>query len=105
MGHDYIEPENLKPFLTVLGWVVGHAFDSDDWTAIKHGVQKTNADTGHWFDYQFGNRQFSLAQEPDSTHVYVRIELAPELEVKLRMAIDICQFFDLQGQGWYTARD
>ena len=96
MVHNYVEPENLEAFLTVLGWIVGYKFDQHDWLAVKQGVSESNKDKDHWFDFRFGELPFSLAQEPGSMHVYVRIELPSDQEHKVNTAIEICQQFYLR---------
>ena len=33
------------------GWVVGYEFDSDDWEAIRFGLEGTDEEAERWFDY------------------------------------------------------
>lgn len=92
---DWIYRDNLRPFLTALGWVVGYNFDEVDWEAICHGLRETNAEADRWFEYELsGNYRaaFSLALD-DGSVVMARIGVPSELESQIRLLREFCATF------------
>jgi hypothetical protein len=95
----WVYADNLRPFLTVLGWVVGYALDADDWTAISFGVCDSDAEADRWYDYEFAGRHcaaFSLGADPGTGVVLVRAQVPAELEPQVRLAADIFAHFRVQ---------
>ena len=92
----WVFEDNLRPFLTVLGWVAGYALDADDWEAIATGVRETDAEAGRWYDYEFAGRHraaFSLSRDPGTCVVHVRVRVPEELEPQVRLVADIFAHF------------
>lgn len=99
MIRDWLLMDNLQPFLTVLGWLVDYDFGPDDWTAIHFGVRETDAEGERWYDYEFAGRRravFSLAIDPGTSVVHARIEVPPELEPQVQLAISIFAHFTVR---------
>jgi hypothetical protein len=88
----WVFEDNLRPFLKALGWVVGYSLDPGDWEAIAAGVRETDAEAERWYDYEFAGKSrtaFSLARDPESCVVQVRVTVPVELEPQVRLAADI----------------
>ena len=89
--------ENLRLFLTALGWLVGYPFDPDDWVAVSHGLRDTNREIDCWFDYEFsGNDRtpFAVAfDDSGSGVVCVRVELPGEFASRVQLLADFCWHF------------
>jgi hypothetical protein len=96
-----IMSDNLEPFLTALGWVVGYTADGDDLEAVSNGLRDTDAEEGRWYAYEFHGRHradFSLAfDEAGSGVVLFQIELPDELAPQVRLFADFCWQFH-----WHT---
>jgi hypothetical protein len=94
MVTDWIFDENLRPFLTALGWIVGYQFDNDDWEAISLGVRDSDGETGRWYEYEFHGQHSSklvLARDPGTSVLQVRASVPAELEPQIRLAVFIFQ--------------
>ncbi len=93
--------DNLRPFLTAVGWLVGHRFDEGDWAATSQGIRGTDAEAGRWFEYEFneGRRAgFSVAYDEDGTSVVrFRADLPAEFEARIRLLGDFCCHFHWSG--------
>lgn len=92
----WVYEANLRPFLTVLGWVVGYSFDADDWAAISFGVRETDAGQDRWFGYEFVGRDravLRLGIDPGTAVVHVDVAVRPELGPQVRLAADIFAHF------------
>jgi hypothetical protein len=88
----WVLEDNLRPFLTVLGWLVGYTLDPDDWDAIASGVRKTDAEAGCWYDYEFMGKHraaLSLGIDPGTSVVHIRVGVPAELESQVQLAADI----------------
>jgi hypothetical protein len=86
--------DNLEPFLTAVGWVVGYRFDADDWQAVSQGIRDTDAEGGQWYEYEFhGQRPTAFAvayDEPGCGVARFRAELPPEQAAQVRLLADLC---------------
>jgi hypothetical protein len=86
--------ENLDPFVTTLGWIIGYSLDKDDW-------ERVNTD---WLDggggsYEFcGNHKmtFTFSADPKKEMADVSVELPAEFESQVELAIAIFQHFQLR---------
>jgi hypothetical protein len=97
---DWIIEENLRPFLTALGWFVGYDFDEDDWTAIRYGIKGTEQDADRWFDYEFAGQHRAylwLASDTGTSILHVRVEVPESVVPKVEAALSIFQWFHLAG--------
>jgi hypothetical protein len=95
----WVLEDNLRPFLTAVGWIVGYPFDPDDWTAISFGVRETDQEAGRWYAYEFAGRHramLSLARDPGSCVVHVRVGVPSELESQVNLAAEIFTRFRLR---------
>jgi hypothetical protein len=95
----WVYQDNLRPFLTVLGWIVGYSVDTDDWTAIAVGVRESDMEADHWYYYELNGRYravVSLAIDPGTSVVHVRAEVPAELEPKVQLAADIFAYFRIR---------
>jgi len=76
---DWIFEENLRGFLRVAAWLVGYAFEEDDWLAIRAGIEPTDDGAGRWFDYELAGRvtlPVALARsDPDAGTGVVAVRL------------------------------
>ena len=99
MFTDWIFEENLRPFLAALAWAFTVDFDTDDWLAISHGVEGTDAPQERWFEYEFsgkgGTVTFAVARDVGSCVLSVRVHKHENAE-KLRAIIMMCQEFSLR---------
>jgi hypothetical protein len=96
---EWIYRENLKPFLMGLGWLVDYPFDSDDWTAISHGVGASDGEAGRWYEYEFAGRlpaRLRLAHDPGTSVVRVHVEVPAEVEPQVRITLLIFQHFHVR---------
>jgi len=95
--HVAIMCDNLEPFLTALGWIVGYTVDDSDVEAVSNGVRDTDAEGGRWYEYEFNGRDraaFALAfDEAGSGVVRFRVELPEELAPQVRLFADFCWQF------------
>lgn len=93
--------DNLRPFLTAAGWLVGHDFDEDDWLAIEAGIAGTDAEVDRWYAYEFcGGRRtpFSVAYDASGgSIVQFRADLPGEFADRLRLLGEFCGHF-----RWHT---
>lgn len=93
--------DNLQPFLTALGWVVGGKLDADDIEAVSWGLRDTDRVKGRWFEYEFSGEPripFSIAlDEAGASIVWVRAELPAELAARIQLVADFCCQFHWRG--------
>jgi hypothetical protein len=89
--------DNLRPFLTALGWLADYGFDADDWEAVSHGVRNTDAEAGVWFEYELCGRErvpFSVAfDDAGSSIVMVRAAVPAALEAQAWLLGRFCREF------------
>ena len=93
---DWVFADNLRAFLTALGWFVGCSLDDEDWTAIHRRVEGTDEEAGPWFDYDFTGEHAAslrLAADPGASVIHVRIEVPAPAEPNVEAAISIFQHF------------
>jgi hypothetical protein len=98
MIHNWVCEDNLRPFLTVLAWIVEYDFDLDDWTAISHGVRGTNDKAHQWYEYEFAGTQSArcwLACADGATVMNVQIEVPEIFEAQIEVAFLVCQDFNI----------
>lgn len=92
----WILEENVEPFLIVLGWIVEYEFDEADADGIMPTLARTDAEADKWCDYEFDGKnscKFKLAKDVGSSVVLVRLEVAQDIESKVRLAIEIFSTF------------
>src|SRR6478735_4680153 len=90
----WILQDNLEPFLTTLGWIVGSSLDDDDWQAIT-----TDLLDGGGGEYAFDGGQkttFSVAIGLDTSILNMKVDAPVELEPQMELAIAIFQHFHLR---------
>ncbi len=91
--------DNLRPFLTALGWIVGYEHGPDELTAIEYGLRDTEMEADRWYAVEFAGHRcitLSLALDPGSSVVNLRVEVPAELEPQVQLAIDIFAYFHLR---------
>ena len=96
---NWVFADNLRPFLLSLGWFVGYAFDEDDWSAIRRGIEGTDEEGDLWFDYEFAGElpaRFRIAVDPGTSVVHVRVAVPAVAEPKVEAALSILQHFRVQ---------
>src|SRR4051812_26294018 len=96
MVTDWIFDDNLKAFLTALGWIAGYPFGPDDWEAVSCGVRENDGDDERWFEYEFsGPHPAVIRLAPDSGTCVVRVQISTpaEVEPQVRLAVAIFQHF------------
>jgi hypothetical protein len=101
MVTDWVFDSNLRPFLTVLGWVTGYAFDANDWEAVAHGVRESDAEADRCYEYEFAGRtpaRLRLGQDPGTSVVHVRVQVPAEVEPQVRVAVSIFQHFHIRDE-------
>lgn len=95
----WVLEENLLPFLTTIGWIVGYTFDQDDWTAISNGIGETDQEADRWYEYEMAGRRrlkLAIARDPGSSVVFVRVQTEAVLESQVNLAIEIFARFRLR---------
>ena len=95
---DWVPKENLIPLLEFLSELLKYDFDNMDQDAILAGIKTTDAEAGHWFDYQFqGFRSLALriGEDPGTGILRVQIECPKGTEVQVQTAVEMAKTFDL----------
>lgn len=95
----WVLEDNLRAFLTSLGWFVAYNFDPDDWQAIEAGLRNTDGDQGRWYEYEFHGKEVArlrLAKHPGSAVVAVEVEIDDRTRSRVEAAIAIFQHFELR---------
>src|SRR6478735_3511238 len=91
----WILQDNLEPFLTTLGWIVGSSLDDDDWQAIT-----TDLLDGGGGEYEFpGNRRMKLGISVDNnntTLLQIAVDVPAELVSQVELAVSIFRHFQLR---------
>jgi hypothetical protein len=95
MVSNWILRENLEPFLTTLGWVLGYSFDNDDWAAISEGLLEDNGVVAYEFP---GHHAAKLELEYDrsSDSFQVTVEAPEDAHPQVELALAIFQLFSLR---------
>lgn len=86
--------ENLDPFITTLGWIIGYSLDKDDWERIN-----TDWLDGGGGSYEFcgiHRMTFGFCVGSKKETVDVTVELPAEFESQVELAIAIFQHFQLR---------
>jgi hypothetical protein len=98
----WIDERNLAPFLKALGWFVGYDFGTDDWNAIRSGMEQTDHEAGRWYDYTFFNDRngvlahCSIALDPGTCVVHMKVRVSAGVVPKVHGLVEVCQHFYLQ---------
>lgn len=92
----WVWPENLRPFVEMLGRWTGHAFDDIDWVGLGHGIEGTDSDADEWFSYPLDGRPAieivaarNEGDEPISVRVLTVAGASEELCARVRAAAEI----------------
>ena len=103
MIHVAFFSDNLEPFLTALGWIIGYVVDGSDLEAVTHGLRGTDSEKGRWYEYEFHGTHraaFSLAlDEAGGSVVLFRVELPEELAPQVRLLANFCWDFHWRAPG------
>jgi hypothetical protein len=94
----WVFEENLRPVLEILARSAGYNFDERDWTAVRYGVQATDYEGEHWYDYEFvGVHRVALgvARDEGSCVIFIRCESDAEIERTADVVLTIAQEFRL----------
>ena len=93
--------DNVRPFLTALGWIVGGRLDDDDFEAVGWALRNTDREQGHWFEYEFSGEvrtPFAVAfDEAGASIVWVRAEVPAEFAPRVQLLADFCWHFHWRG--------
>ncbi len=93
----WILHDNLKPFLTTIGWVVGRSFNDDDLQSIT-----TDLLDGGGGSYQFDcnpSTTLSIAISRDTNALNITVAGPVEFDLQLELAFAIFQNFRLRKRG------
>jgi hypothetical protein len=85
----WVAADDLRPFLTALGSVVGYDVTEDEWAAIAAEVGESDSEAGYWSEQEFagGHRvKVQLARDPRGRGVQLRLEVPREVEPQVRQA-------------------
>ena len=96
---NWLFQDNLDAFLTVLCWLTDYDVAPDELAIIANGVRETNAEANQWYGHEFAGKQhveFSLAVDPGTSVVHVRIHAPAELTAQIETAIAIFAHFHFQ---------
>jgi hypothetical protein len=99
MVANWIFLENLRPFLESLAWFSGYTFGPDEWIAIRDGIQDTDEEHGHWFEYEYAGEmqaKLRLALDQGTSVIHLRIEVPLDVVPKVEAALSIFQRFRVQ---------
>jgi Fe-S-cluster containining protein len=89
---DWVRAENLRPFLTAVGWAVGAEFGPGDWVAVEAGILDTDEAADRWFAHAYVSpRPATLRLARSGDAVRVRAEVAEEIMPQVRLAAGMCQ--------------
>lgn len=94
----WIWKENLEPLLTVRTWLAKYAPAADEFTVIRGGVELTDAEQDSWYDFEFSGANrvaFSLAQDPGTRVVHVRVDCLESSKPALQIAVEIFSRFQV----------
>jgi hypothetical protein len=95
---DWIFVDNLEPFCRIVSGYCGYAFDDSDWDAISFGIQGTDVEVRAWFDYPLvgsTTTQLSIARDPETSVIFVKITSDPGIEAQARTLVDIVNEYRL----------
>jgi hypothetical protein len=95
---DWVFQNNLRPFLTVLGWIAEYQVDEDDWLAVSCGLRSSDVEAVRWYEYGFLGRhsvRLWLAYDSGSSVIHARVEAPAALEPQVRLAVAVFQHFRL----------
>ena len=98
MASGRIIDENLRPFCEIVAAYSGAGLDSWDWDAIHLGVKGTDVEKNAWFDYEFVGEhpiKIRVAYDVGTSVLFVDAMANEEIELKVRVAIDIMQSYRL----------
>jgi len=92
----WIWADDLPLFLDAAFAFVGHPFDASDWKAVEQGIRGTNAEQNKWFEYEPKTEQslhLSVAQDNDSSVVFVKAKATPEVETKIAVVLEMTSHY------------
>jgi Fe-S-cluster containining protein len=94
---DWVREENLRPFLTALGWAVGADFGPGDWAAVEAGMRATDESNDRWYDFAFAcARPARVRLARFACGVRLRPDVPDDLAPQVRLAVGLCQQYRLQ---------
>ena len=88
---DRIATDNLRCFLTTLGWIVNYDFDAVDWDAVGAELSDTSLESNEWFEYELvGTHSARIKMARDGEEqVALEVNVPVELVQQIRLAIEI----------------
>jgi Fe-S-cluster containining protein len=96
---DWVHIENLRPFLTAVGWAVGAEFGPGDWAAVERAIGETDETADRWHDVLFATPQpasLRLARSVEAGRVRIRAAVPDDVVAQVRLAAAICQQYRLR---------
>ncbi|WP_438025639.1 hypothetical protein [Sorangium sp. So ce233] len=94
----WIFEQNLRPWLEIVGRIIGVEFDDDDWHAVGAGVVGTESEEDRWYEYPLGHRPVTirLALEVGTEVVALSLDgLSEQQEELVGLAVSIAQSYRL----------
>lgn len=95
MGDDLVStwvwPESLRPFIETVSRWIDYGFDDHDWTAIRSGLDETNADLDQWYKYPLVGQPelvVEVATTPGDAPVSIRFRATGSVEPALRTRLE-----------------
>jgi hypothetical protein len=88
----WLRHDNVEPFLTVLSWLAQYDPAPDEFSVIRRGVELTDAEKNCWYDFEFvgaNHIRFSLASDPGSSVVHVKVDCPELLKPSVETAVEI----------------
>ena len=98
MLRDWVKEANLRQFVEFASQRVGYDFDDDDWSAIEVGLEHTDVEKEHWFEYPLDGAErasIGIARDSDSSVVFVRADTAAAVEDALNIAVELMQRYEM----------
>lgn len=91
--------DNLLAFITIVGDLfAGERVTDDDLIAIKYGIKGTDVEEELWFDYELEGSSrvtFSLAFEPGSSLIVVKLGVDELIKDRAEMVLDILRDYSV----------
>ncbi|XXT20228.1 hypothetical protein WME94_01500 [Sorangium sp. So ce429] len=101
MIKNWIYEQNLRPWLEIVGRIIGYDFDNDDWDAVGSGVVGTDSEEDRWYEYPLGDRPVTLrlALEKGTAVVALSLDgLTGQQQELVDLAVSIAQSYRLVGR-------
>ncbi|WP_437623061.1 hypothetical protein [Sorangium sp. So ce1151] len=96
--NDWNFEQNLRPWLEIVGRIIGYEFDDDDWNSVRPGVAATDSEEGCWYEPPLGDRPMTirLALEVGTEVVTSSLDGLTEQQQELvRLAVSIATGYRL----------